>query len=38
MFIAHLPAGYLTARLVARRVGIKATPTLVLGRWDWRPA
>jgi len=30
MFIAHLPAGYLAARLLARCTGIKATPTLVL--------
>jgi inner membrane protein len=30
MFFAHLPAGYLTARLLARCAGIKATPTLVL--------
>lgn len=30
MFIAHLPAGYLTARLVARRIGRGATPPLVI--------
>ncbi|QLQ01947.1 MAG: metal-dependent hydrolase [Thiobacillus sp.] len=30
MFIAHLPAGYLAARLVALRVGHGATPRLVL--------
>lgn len=30
MFIAHLPAGYLAARLLARSTGMQATPTLVL--------
>jgi inner membrane protein len=30
MFIAHLPAGYLTARQVARRLGVSATPDLIL--------
>lgn len=30
MFIAHLPAGYFAARLLARRIGIKATSALVL--------
>lgn len=30
MFIAHLPAGYLVARVLSRRVGIKATPALAL--------
>ncbi len=30
MFIAHLPAGYLTARLVARRLDVPASPGLVL--------
>ncbi|MFA5083658.1 MAG: metal-dependent hydrolase [Hydrogenophilaceae bacterium] len=30
MFIAHLPAGYLTARLTARHLGATVTPGLVL--------
>lgn len=30
MFIAHLPAGYLTARIVARLNGGTATPTLIV--------
>jgi membrane-bound metal-dependent hydrolase YbcI (DUF457 family) len=30
VFIAHLPAGYLTARLVARRLGVPVSPSLVL--------
>jgi inner membrane protein len=30
MFIAHLPAGYLAARLLARRLGATATPALVV--------
>lgn len=30
MFIAHIPAGYLTARLYSRLAGVEKTPALVL--------